>query len=123
VKIVHEGVIVLWSEVSVDATNREIHLGQAPRGWIGLLAVYRDSSATSTMCLDKSLGLHKHAARAAARVKDATLKRHQHLDQNAYYVARSVKLPALLALRASELSEEVFVYATEEVFTATLAVS
>jgi hypothetical protein len=68
--------------------------------------------------LDELLALHEHAARAAARVVDATPVRREHLDEHADDVRRCVELSALLALGARELREEVLVDPPEHVLRA-----
>ena len=65
--------------------------------------------------LDELLGLHEHAARAAAGVVDATFVGFEHLDQQADDRARRVELAAELAFGLGELAEEVFVDAAEDV--------
>ena len=67
------------------------------------------------MRLDEPLALHEHAAGAAARVVDAALIGCQHLDEHAHDMGRGIELPALLALGARELRQEVFVDAAEDV--------
>ena len=59
--------------------------------------------------------LHEHAGRSATGVVDAAPIGLQHLDQQLDHAARGVELPALLALGAGELGQEVFVDAAEHV--------
>ena len=68
----------------VDAADGEVHLGQAPRGGVGLLAVDGDVAELAAVGFDELLALHEHAARAAAGVVDAALVRLEHLDQHAH---------------------------------------
>ena len=65
--------------------------------------------------LDELLAADKHAARAAAGIVDAALVGREHLDQHADDAGRRVELPALLALGAGELREEILVDAAQNV--------
>src|SRR5881628_1997174 len=65
-----EGVAV--RDLCVDAADGEIHLGQAPGGVVGFLAVYRNVAELAAMGFDKLLAADEHAARTAAGVVDAT---------------------------------------------------
>src|SRR5581483_11075886 len=114
-QVAMEAVGVLGSEVGVDAANREVHLGEPPRGGVGLLPVDRDVAELPTMLADERLALDEHAARSAAWVVDAPLERLDHLDNQAHDASRGVELAALLAFSAGELAEEVFVDAAEDV--------
>ena len=53
--------------------------------------------------------LHEHAAGAAGRVEDAAVERLRDFDEQPDDADRRVELAALLAFRAGELAEEVFV--------------
>src|SRR6266852_4829425 len=61
------------------------------------------------MRLDEFLAADEHAAGAAAGVVDAALVGREHIDQHADNARRRVELPALLAFRAGELREKIFV--------------
>jgi hypothetical protein len=113
VPVVVEGVAV--RDLRVDAADGEVHLGEAPGGVVGLLAVDRDVAELAGVGLDELLALHEHAARAAAGVVDAALVRGEHLDQHAHHVRGRVELAAALALGAGEAREEVLVHAAERV--------
>jgi hypothetical protein len=102
-------------DLRVDAADREVHFGEAPGRVIRFLAVDRDVADAAAMRLDELLALHKHTARAAARVVDPALIGCQHLDQHAHDMGRGIELAALLALGAGELRQEIFVDAAEDV--------
>ncbi len=68
------------------------------------------------MALDELLGLHEHATRPAAGVVDLALVRCEHFDQHLDHRGRGVELPALLALGAGELAEEILVHLAQDVF-------
>ena len=99
----------------------QVHVGQAPRGGVGLLAVDGDVARVAAVGFDELVGLHEHAARAATGVVDAVLVGFEHFDEDADDAARRIELAAELAFGLGELAEEVFVDAAESV--ARLAVS
>src|SRR3990167_7894867 len=111
--VVVEGVAM--GDLRVDATDGEVHLGEAPGGVVGLLAVDGDVAELAAVGLDELLAGDEHAARAAAGVVDAALVGGENLDQHADHARGRVELPALLALSARELCEEVLVHAAEDV--------
>ena len=90
-------------------------LREPPRRVVALLPVDGDVADPAAVAFDEFLGLHEHAAGAAARVVDAALVGLQHLDQHAHDRARRIELAAALALGAGEAAEEVFVDAAENV--------
>ena len=61
------------------------------------------------------LGVHKHAARAAAGVVHAALVGLQHFYQQLHHAARRVELPALLALSQRKLAQKVLEHAAQHV--------
>lgn len=70
-----EGVTLL--DLAVDPADGQVHLGEAPRGVVELLAVDANRRADAaavvrSVGLDELYGLHEHARRAAARVIHAT---------------------------------------------------
>ncbi|MNG26260.1 hypothetical protein D3C84_1112280 [compost metagenome] len=67
------------------------------------------------MGFDELLGLHEHAARAAARVINLAVVWVEHRHQGFDDAGGRVELPALLAFGAGELAEEVFVDLAEQV--------
>ncbi len=111
--VVVKGVAV--GDLRVDAADGEVHLGQAPGGVVGFLAVDGDVSQLAAVGLDELLAADEHAARAAAGVVDAALVGGEHLDQHAHHARGRVELPAALAFGAGEAGEEVFVDAAEGV--------
>ena len=115
VLVAHEGVGRFAPEVEVDAAYGEVHGGEAPGGRVGFLAVDGDIADLAAMRFDEFLGLHEHAAGAAAGVIDLALVRGEHGDQRLDDAGRGVELAALLAFGAGELAEEVFVNLAEHV--------
>jgi len=113
VLVVVEGVAV--GDLGVDAADGEVHLGKAPSGVVGLLAVDGDVADLAAVRLDELLTADEHAARAAAGVIDAAFVWCEHGDEHADDVRRRVELAALLALSARELGEEVLVDLAEDV--------
>jgi hypothetical protein len=105
-------------DLRVNAADREVHLGEPPGGVVRLLPVDGDVAELAGVRLDELLALHEHAARATAGVVNAALVGREHLDQHAHHVRRRVELPALLALRARELGEEILVHPSEDVLRA-----
>ena len=115
-QIAEECVGGLLAEVGLDARGWRGSCGPAAKwwGWIPGRR-WRCRCAVAAVGLDESLGLHEHAARAAAGVVDAALVRFEHLDQQSDDGARRVELAAELAFGLGELAEEVFVDAAERV--------
>ena len=111
--VVVEGVAV--GNLRVDAADGEVHLGQPPRGVIRFLPVNGDVANLAAVGLDELLAAHEHPARAAAGVVHTALIRREHLHQHAHDPRRRVELPALLALGAGELREEILVDAAQDV--------
>jgi hypothetical protein len=74
-----------------------------------------DVAELAAVGFDELLGLHEHAAGAAAGVVDAALVGGEHFDQQAHDAGRGVELAAVLALGAGELGEEVLIDAAEEI--------
>ena len=110
-------------DLTVDAAQREVHLGEPPGRVVRLLSVDADVAQPASVRRDELLGLHEHAGRAAAGVVDTALVRLDHLDQQLDHAARRVELAALLPFGAGELREEVLVYAAQDVLRATLPVA
>ena len=80
---VREGVgveAVALSDVGPDPADGQVHVGQAPGGVVGLLAVDADVAQAAPVLLDEALAAHEHAARTAAGVVDAAPIGRQHLD-------------------------------------------
>ena len=77
---------VTMSDLGVDAADRKVHLGEAPRRVVGFLSPDRDVADSAAVCFDELLALHEHAARAAARVVDAALVGGEHLDEYGSYL-------------------------------------
>jgi hypothetical protein len=101
VLVVVEGVAM--ADLRIDAADGEVHLGEAPGGVVGFLAVDGDVAELAAVGLNELLARDEHATRTAAGVVDAALVGCEHLDQHAHDARRSVELAALLALGAGEL--------------------
>src|SRR4051794_11779754 len=71
VEVAVEGVCVLRAEVGINASDGEVHPGEAPGSGVGLLAVHADIADASIVMAHELLGLHKHAPGTAARVVDS----------------------------------------------------
>ena len=104
-----ETALVIPPNVCVDAAHREVHLGEPPGCVVALLPVNGDVADTPAMLFDELLGLHEHAAGAAAGVIDAALVGFQHLYKQPDDGAGRVKFAAALALGAGEAAEEIFI--------------
>src|SRR5438445_9793495 len=118
-EIAPEGVGLLFAEIGFDAADRKVHHGEAARGGVALLTVDADVAEPAAMGFDEFFRLHKHAAGTAAGVVNAAFVGSEHLDEEAHDALRCVELAAFLAFGAGELAEEIFVYATKDVFRAT----
>ena len=109
-------------DLSLDAANGEVHLGEPPRRVVRFLAADRDVglgrysiAVSGSMGADELDRLHKHAGRAATGVVNSALIGFQHLDQELDNTARGVELATLLALSTGKLGQEILVDATEHV--------
>jgi hypothetical protein len=64
-----EGIAV--ANLRIDATDGEVHLGQAPGGVVGFLAVDGDVAELAAVGFDELFAADEHTTRAAAGVVDA----------------------------------------------------
>jgi len=110
-----EGVGGFLAQIEVDAAQGKVHGRQAPSGGVGFLAVDAHVAQLAAVGFDELFALHEHAARAAAGVIHLAMVRGEHRDQRLHDAGRRVELPALLALGAGELAEEVFVNFAENI--------
>ncbi len=108
-----EGITV--ADLRVDAADGEVHLGQAPGGVVGLMAVDGDVAELAAVGLDELFAADEHAARAAAGVVDAALVGREHLNQHAHHARGRAKLAAALACGAGEAGEKIFIDAGQGV--------
>jgi len=115
VLVAGEGVAGLFSKIEVDAANGQVHRRQAPGGRVGLLPIDRHVAQLAAVGLDEFLGLHEHAARAAARVVHLAAVRDEDGDQRLDDARRGVELPAALAFGAGEHAKEVFIHLAQRV--------
>ena len=109
-------------DLPLDAANREVHLGHAPRGVVGFLAVDGDVAlgfaaiaVAGFMGADELHRLHEHARGTAAGVIDAAAVGFQHLHEEADDAAGRIELAALATLGERELLQEVLIDLTEDV--------
>ena len=116
-QIVEERVLMVRSEVRVDAAYRHIHLCHLPSIGVGLLPIHGDISALAAVRLQEFCRLHEHTARSAARVVHAAvIERFENSDDGFDDTRRRVELAALRAFIRRELRDAVFVSAPQKVF-------
>ena len=115
VAVVEEGIGVILSEVGLDATNSQVHLRHLPGCRVRVLTIDRDLVDIAGVALDKLCRLHKHTARAAARVIDTTCVGLQDINKGLDNAGRGVKFARQLALSLGKLREAVFVGTTEDI--------
>src|SRR5579863_4669829 len=122
-RVVLERAFAVPGDIGLDAANGEVHFAETPRRLVGFLTVDAEVGAAAAVSFGKFFGLHKHAAGATARVKDAAFVGFNHFDEELDDRLRRVKLAALLAFAGRELSEEVFVHAAENVLRSAFLIS
>ncbi len=118
VEVAAKRIGVLGAEVGVDATDRKVHLAQAPGRVVAFLAIDGEVADASAMRQDKFFTLNEHPAGTAAGVVDAAFVGFDHLNEELDDRLRRVELPSPFPFGAGELAEEVFVNAAEDVFAA-----
>src|SRR5437870_13577497 len=118
-EIAPKGVGLLFAEISFDAADGEVHHGEAARSGVALLAVDADVAELAAMGFDEFFRLHEHAARTAAGIVNPAFVGSEHLDEESHDALRGVELAAFLALGARELTQEIFVDTTEDIFRST----
>ena len=74
---------LLVTMLPVDLPDGQVHLREAPRRRVRLLAVDADVADAPAVRLDELLAVYEHAARAAARVEHAALERCQFSSRSA----------------------------------------
>src|SRR5207253_9094220 len=114
-EIAPEGVGLLFAEIGFDAADGEVHHGEAAGGGGALLTVNADVAELAAVGFDEFFRLHEHAAGTAARIVNAAFVGSEHLDEETHDALRGVELAALLAFRAGETAEEIFIDAAEQV--------
>src|SRR5262249_30842588 len=107
--------LIIPSNIRIDATYRQVHLGQPPSGVVAFLAVDGDIADTAAMLLHQALALHAHAPGTAARVIAPAFVGLQHLDQDAHDRAWGVELPSPLALRPRKAAQEILIDAAKDI--------
>ena len=105
-----------FPDVAFEAVDGEVHATQLDGVRDLLLSVDRQLSRGTVLVLRHEAGaLDEHAAGAAGRVENPTVKRLQHLDEQANDADRGIELTAPRPLRASELTEEILIDPPERV--------
>ncbi len=94
--------------------DEQVHAAQAVGEVLRLLAVEGQVPAV----LGEQVGLHKHAARAAAGIEDDATRWLQHGHQHADDADRCEVLAAALPLGRGELADEVLVNPADQVIAA-----
>lgn len=94
--VILEGRDGLLAEVVRYAANGKVHLTQAPRIGVRLLADHRDRAVVAVVAFNEFVRLHKHAAGAAARVVDDPLVRLDELGDELNDAGWRVELAVLL---------------------------
>lgn len=115
VQVVVEAVGMMGAEVGVNAPDGQVHLGQFPGGGVGFLAVDGDVAQTAATGFHEALGLHEHAAGAAAGVEHPALVGLDHLHQQLHHALGGVELAAAFALGGGELAQEIFIHPAQRV--------
>ncbi len=110
-----ECALVVPADIGIDAAHREVHPGEPPGGVVALQPVDGNVADVPAMFLDEFLGLHEHAAGAAARIVHPSLVGLRNLHQQADHGARRVELAAALAFGTGETAEEILVDPPEDV--------
>lgn len=112
VAVVEVGVAQL--DLSVQTVDEQVHPAQAIGKVLAFLPVERQIPAVP----GEQVGLHEHAAGAATRIEDGSLRRLQHRHQQPHDARRREVLAAALALGRGELADEVLVHAPDEILAA-----
>ena len=116
VQILRERIRRTRPQVSLNTAQRQVHLRQLPRGIRKLLPVDRELVPPAAVRGNKLRTLHKHPARAAARVHHPALKRAEHLNQGVHHRARRVKRPALFTgLLTGKLAQKILVHPAQHI--------
>src|ERR1700735_5331885 len=123
VEIISERICIVGPDIGFDASNRQIHLGETPRGRVRFLTINGDVAQLAAMLPDEFLALDKHAAGTTAWVINAAFVRFDHFDEELDDTSWGVELAALFTFRTGELSEEILVDAPEDVFGPALLVT
>ena len=115
VEAAHRVVLIFVVRVGLDdlateAVDGQVHLGEADRLFHPLLAEDRDVARRVLLVLLYEAGrLHEHAARSAGGVEDTSLERLDDVDDQLDDRGRGEELASPLALRESEVGQEVLV--------------
>ena len=107
--VVEEGVGAELTQVSINAPDGQIHLGQFPCGGVGVLPIDRNAVDVPAVVFDKPRRLDKHAAAAAAWVIDPPIEGLEHFHQRFDHTLRREELPGQLALLLGEFPQAVLV--------------
>ena len=99
-----EGVGSLLPKITGDTTNGEVHLRQLVGGVSIFLPIDRDIELIPLVGFDELEALHKHTARATARVIDASTIRFDKLRHQPYNGLRCIELAENFDLQRTLLS-------------------
>ena len=110
-----EGVLPAATQVGRYAVEGEVHLGQAPRPLINLLAVDGDVVAAAAVRHHEPLGLHEHPASSATRVVDPADVRLENLHEQRGHARWRVELATMRTLGAGSHRQEVLVHLARNV--------
>ena len=120
VAVVKEGVGAELTQVSVNAPDGKIHLGEFPSGWVGVLPIDRNAVDVPAMVLDKPSRLDEHAAAAAAGVIDPPIEGLEHFHQRFDHTLRREELPGQFALLLGEFAQAVLVGVPQNILAAAM---
>ena len=116
-EVIKERVSLIRAEVCINATNRHIHLCHLPGICIGFLTINGNALTIAAVCLDELHALHKHTARATARVvHPAVIERLQDCNDCLNDAGRCIELAALHTFVGSKLCDAILVGSAQKVF-------
>ena len=115
VLVVMECVSSHLAEVAGNATNGEVHLRQFVSGVGIFLTIDGDIALVTVMCLDEFHALYEHTARTTTRIIYLATIRLYHLGNKVDNGLRRVVFTFTLAFGNGKLTEEVFIYTTDEI--------
>src|SRR6267378_3657685 len=96
--------------------DEEVHPAQAISEVLALLP----KEGQLVVVLRVDIALNEHSSRAAARVEYGSRCRLEHRNKGLYDARVGKVLAAALALRRSKLSDEILVYATDQILPAVI---
>ena len=118
VQIVRKGICLIRTKVSIDATNRHIHLRHLPCVGVCLLAVNGNGSTLTGVSLNKFCTLYEHTTAAtAAIVYTAVVKWAKDRDERLNHAGRSIEFASADTFFFCKLCDAVFIGTAKKVFT------